>query len=90
MEVLIDDFRDKIEAFFAFLQEPKNGQRLMAKIKDRSGAHNDERIFEDFTKVYKRYIRRHRNELSEFFKRESAAILRQLLDMFEGEVVGPK
>lgn len=86
IEELIDEFRDKIEGFYAYLREPKVGSRLMAKMRNESGAFDEEEIFEDFTKLYRRYVRRNRKELSDFFKRESGDILRQLMDDFERSV----
>ncbi|MEM1118836.1 MAG: type I restriction endonuclease subunit R, partial [Bacteroidota bacterium] len=88
IEVLIDDFREKIEAFYAHLEDPtnRNCTRLVAKIRDTSGAFEEEEVFEDFSIEYRRYVRRRRRELSDFFKRESADILRQLFDDFEGRV----
>jgi type I restriction enzyme R subunit len=83
IEQLIDDFKEKIELFYQFLESPNNGSRLLAKMQDESGAFTNEEIFEDFERLYKRFVRRHRSDLSDFFKRESAAILQQLLDGFE-------
>lgn len=88
IETLIDDFREKIEAFYTHLEDPtdRNCTRLIAKIQDTSGAFEEEEVFEDFSIQYRRYVRRRRRVLSDFFKRESADILRQLFDDFEKRV----
>ncbi len=50
--------------FFEYIKEQKEGSNLIAKIK--SGFDENE-IYEDFEKIYKKFIRRKRKELGEFF-----------------------
>ena len=89
IEIKIDEFAERIDEFYSYLENPdeSSSARLVAKMRNRSGAFGEEEIFTDFTKLYKRYVRRNKNELSEFFIRESGDSLRQLYDNFESQVV---
>lgn len=79
---LIEDFENKIDAFFDFIKTDDMGKRLIAKIKDDGSAFSQEEIYADFNKLYRKYTIMNK-ELGEFFKRETKDILNQLCDDFE-------
>ncbi|WP_323026810.1 DEAD/DEAH box helicase family protein [Gelidibacter japonicus] len=83
IEVLILDFQNKIEVFFDYVHLPENGKHLIAKIKDEGSVFDEEEIYNDFAKVFRKYIRRNRKALGPFFIKETEDIVNQLCDDFE-------
>jgi type I restriction enzyme R subunit len=79
---LIEDFENKIDAFFNFIKADEMGKRLIAKIKDDGSAFSQDEIYNDFSKLYRKYTIMNK-DLGEFFKRETKDILNQLCDDFE-------
>ncbi|MEN3324822.1 DEAD/DEAH box helicase family protein [Mariniflexile soesokkakense] len=86
IEALIIDFQNKIEAFFEYVRLPENGTHLIAKMKDEGSVFDEEEIYSDFAKLYRKYIRRNRNVLGQFFIKETEDIVNQLCDDFEKTV----
>jgi len=82
---LIEDFENKIDAFFTFIKADELGKRLIAKIKDDGSAFSQDEIYTDFNKLYRKYTIMNK-ELGEFFKRETKDILNQLCDDFERDL----
>ena len=82
VEELIRDFEAKIELFFAYVKEDDGGKRVIAKMRDTGSAFDAEEIYDDFSKVYRKFIRRNK-ELGDFFERESRDNLNQICDDFE-------
>jgi type I restriction enzyme R subunit len=68
---------------FKFIALPENGKRLMAKISDTGNAFDEDEIYRDFELLYKKYVRRNRNELGVFFIKETEELTNQLCDDFE-------
>jgi type I restriction enzyme R subunit len=83
---LIEDFENKIDAFFNFIKGYENGKRLIAKIKDDGSAFSQDEIYTDFNTLYRKYTIMNR-DLGEFFKRETKDILNQLCDDFERSII---
>ena len=79
---LIKEFEIKIEAFFEYIKTDDLGKRLIAKIKDDGTTFNQEEIYHDFAKLYRKYTILNR-DLSDFFKRETKDSLNQVCDDFE-------
>lgn len=79
---LIKDFEDKIDNFFEYIKSDSVGKRLVAKITDDGSAFTQEEIYADFERLYRKYTIINKY-LGDFFKRETKAILHQLLDDFE-------
>jgi type I restriction enzyme R subunit len=84
IESLILDFEMKIEGFFEYAN--KEGIRLIAKMKSTSTVFDEEEIYQDFEIIYKKYIRRNRKKLGEFFIKETKDIVNQLCDDFEKKI----
>lgn len=82
IEELIKDFEAKIDSFFSYVKEDDSGKRVIAKILDDGSAFDSEEIYDDFGKIYRKFIRRNK-ELGEFFTRETQDSLQQLCDDFE-------
>lgn len=82
IEELIKDFESKIERFFAYVKEDDAGKRLIAKIQDDGSAFDSDEIYDDFGKIYRKFIRRNK-DLGEFFIKETRDSLHQLCDDFE-------
>lgn len=83
LEKMIKEFETKIEKLFEFISHPDNGRRLIAKIKDTGNAFDEDEIYHDFDIIYKRFVRRHRKELGEFFIKETKDLTNKLCDDFE-------
>jgi type I restriction enzyme, R subunit len=83
IEQLIVDFEKKIDAFFEYIPETKGGKELMAKMKDIGTKFNEDEVYNDFEKVYRRYVRSNRARLGEFFLVETKDILDKLYEDFE-------
>ena len=83
---LIEDFENKIDAFFNFIKADEMGKRLIAKIKDEGSAFSQDEIYTDFNKLYRKYTIMNK-DLGEFFKRETKDILNQLCDDFERSII---
>ena len=81
IEALILDFQNKIETFFEYVN--KEGTRVIAKMKSNKATFDDEEIYKDFEIIYKKYIRRNRKILGDFFIKETEDIVNQLCDDFE-------
>lgn len=87
IEELIKDFELKIDRFFNYVRSDEAGLRVIAKMKDDGSAFDDEEIYEDFAKIYRKFIRRN-SDLGEFFVRETQDIVHQLCDDFERTLGG--
>lgn len=85
IEALILDFQNKIESFFEYVN--KEGTRLIAKMKSTKTAFDEEEIYKDFQIIYKRYIRRNKKTLGQFFIKETEDIVNQLCDDFELTII---
>jgi len=83
IEELIKRFEEKIEKLFEFIALPENGVRLIAKIKDKGNAFSEDEIYRDFDLIYKKYVRRNRSELGDFFIKETTDLTSKLCDDFE-------
>ena len=83
IEKLIQDFEEKIEKLFEFIKLPENGKRLIAKINDNGNAFSEDEIYNDFEKLYKKFVRRNKKELGEFFIKETKDLTNKLCDDFE-------
>jgi len=86
IEELIKDFETKIERFFKYIETDDGGVRVIAKMQDKGTAFDSEEIYDDFAKVYRKFIRRNKATLGEFFIRETQASLNQLCDDFESSL----
>ncbi|NPD86374.1 type I restriction endonuclease subunit R [Lentimicrobium sp. L6] len=82
IEELIKDFEAKIERFFSYIKNDDAGQRLIAKIKDNGQTFDAEEIYDDFAKIYRKFIRRNK-DLGDFFLKETKDSLNQICDDFE-------
>ena len=80
---LIQDFEGKIEKLFQFIALPENGRRLMAKINDTGNAFDEDDIYRDFELLYRKYVRRNKKYLGDFFVKETKELTNQLCDDFE-------
>lgn len=83
IEELIKAFELKIISLFEFIKTDDKGKRLIAKILDDGSAFSSDEIYDDFYKIFRKYINRNRKELGEFFIKETKDITNQLCDDFE-------
>lgn len=79
----IKEFEVKIERLFEFISLPENGTRLIAKMKSAGNAFSQDEIYSDFTLLYKKFIRRNKEHLGDFFVRETKDDVNRLCDDFE-------
>jgi len=77
---LIEAFQAKIEAFYAYIREDRDGKRLVVKIK--SNVSEDE-ILDSFEKIYRRYKILNRKEVGEYFFKEIDDLINLLCENFE-------
>lgn len=82
IEELIKDFEAKIDLFFQYVKSDDSGKRLIAKMQDEGLSFDSEEIYNDFAKLYRKFIRRNK-DLGEFFIKETQDIINQLCDDFE-------
>ena len=87
IEELIKQFEDKIEKLFEFIALPENGRRLIAKMKDIGNAFSEDEIYRDFDLLYKKYVRRNKTELGDFFIKETKDLTSKLCDDFEDFII---
>lgn len=90
IEELIKDFEAKIELFFAYVRTDDTGKRVIAKMRDGAAAIDPEEIYEDFGKLYRKFVRRQKEALGEFFIKETQDIVNQLCADFEKTLNAPK
>lgn len=86
IEEMILDFELKVERLFSYIRSDDAGHRIIAKILDDGTAFDSEEIYNDFNKLYNKFIRRN-SEIGEFFIRETKHILNQLCDDFENDTL---
>lgn len=79
---LIIEFEKEIDKFFDYIRNDDFGKRIMAKISDDGQAFSQEEIYNDFSKIYRKYTLINKG-LGEFFKKETKDSLIQLCDDFE-------
>ena len=82
IEELIKEFEAKIDLLFEYVHSDDSGKRLVAKMQADGLAFDSEEIYDDFAKIYRKFIRRNK-DLGEFFKKESSEIVNQICDDFE-------
>ncbi|MEM9896043.1 MAG: DEAD/DEAH box helicase family protein [Bacteroidota bacterium] len=80
---LIKDFEEKIERFFEYIHQDEAGKRVIAKMNADGSAFEAEEIYEDFARIYRKFVRRNKTDLGEFFVKETKDIINQLCDDFE-------
>jgi len=83
IEEMIKEFENKIQSFFDYIKTDDSGLRIMAKMDDDGSAFSQEEIYEDFEKIYRKFIRRNRKELGAFFIKVTKDLINQLCDDFE-------
>jgi type I restriction enzyme R subunit len=82
----IIDFELKIDGFFNYIKESKEGKLLIAKIFSIGIKFTENEVIADFEKIYHKFIRRHRLELGEFFIKQTEDIVDLLYVDFEKEI----
>lgn len=79
----IKEFELKVERLFEFISLPENGTRLIAKMKSPSNSFSQDEIYSDFMLLYKKFVRRNRENLGDFFINETKDNVNKLCDDFE-------
>jgi type I restriction enzyme R subunit len=77
---LIQDFETKITDFFEYVRMSTEGKRLIVKIKSHI---SEDEIYDDFSKIYRRYKALHRQKVGDYFFKETEDIVDKLCDDFE-------
>ena len=83
IEKLIKEFDEKIQSLYSFIALPENGKRLIAKMKSVGNSFSEDEIYDDFTLLYRKFVRRNRESLGDFFINETKDIVHKLCDDFE-------
>lgn len=81
--IRIQEFQAKIEAFFEYVKQSTEGQRLVVKI--NSHVPEDE-IHEEFSRIYRRYKILNRKQVGEYFFKETGSMLDMFCDNFAESV----
>jgi type I restriction enzyme R subunit len=68
---------------FSFIALPENGKRLIAKMKSVGNSFSEDEIYDDFTLLYRKFVRRNREDLGDFFINETKDSVHKLCDDFE-------
>jgi len=84
----IIDFELKIDGFFNYIKESKEGKLLIAKIYSIGTKFTEDEVIADFEKIYHKFIRRHKLELGGFFIQQTRDIVDLLYVDFEKEIRG--
>ena len=82
----IEEFELKIDAFFDYIKELREGKILIAKINSIGTKFTEDEIISDFEKLYNKFIRRHKIELGDFFINQTKDILEYLYADFEKHI----
>ena len=82
----IEDFEIKIDGFFNSVKETRDGKILIAKINSIGTKFTEDEIISDFGKIYRKFIRRHKLELGDFFITQTKDIVDVLYADFEKEI----
>ena len=86
IEELIKEFEAKIDLLFEYVHTDDSGKRLIAKMQADGLAFDSDEIYDDFAKIYRKFIRRNK-DLGEFFLKESFDIVNQICDDFERTLI---
>ena len=77
---LIKDFETKIVDFFHYVHESSEGERLIIKMKSHV---SENEIYDDFSKIYRRYRALYRSKVGDYFFKETEDLVDKLCDDFE-------
>lgn len=77
---LIKDFETKIVNFFQYVRESSEGERLIIKMKSHI---SENEIYDDFSKIYRRYRALYRSKVGDYFFKETEDLVDKLCDDFE-------
>ena len=80
---LIKDFEAKIVDFFGYVQGSEGGERLIVKIKSHVA---EDEIYDEFARIYRRYRALHRENVGDYFFKETEDLVEKLCDDFENSV----
>jgi len=80
---LILEFESKINDFFDYVQKSSEGDRLIVKIKSHV---SENEIYDDFSKIYRRYRALFRSKVGGFFFSETEDLVDKLCDDFEAQI----
>lgn len=78
---LIEEFQEKIDMFFDHIKVHKDFKELKAKMFGTQ--FGEEEVYNDFRKIYNSFTRRKKNEIGEFFIKETKDLVEKLCDDFE-------
>jgi type I restriction enzyme R subunit len=85
--VLIQQFASKILDFFDYVQENKEGERLIVKMKSHVA---EDEIYDEFARIYRRYRIFNQKTVGEYFFEETKDLVNKLCDDFEAMIVQGK
>ncbi|NES18353.1 MAG: type I restriction endonuclease subunit R [Symploca sp. SIO3E6] len=83
----IKDFESKIQDLFQYIRNSDEGKRLITKI--NSSVSEDE-IYNDFSKIYRKYKILNRKTVGDYFFKEMEDLLNKLCDDFESALIKQK
>ena len=78
--ILIQEFEEKIEDFFSYIRQSKEGKRLVVKMKSHV---SENEIYDDFAKIYRRYKAIYISKVGDYFFKETRDLVEKLCDDFE-------
>ena len=77
---LIQEFEAKISDFFNYVRNANEGERLIVKMKSHV---SESEIYDDFSKIYRRYRALKRQTVGDYFFKETGDLVDKLCDDFE-------
>lgn len=80
---LIFEFESKISDFFEYVKTSTEGERLIVKIKSYV---SENEIYDDFSKIYRRYRALYRSKVGDYFFKETEDLVNKLSDDFEAQI----
>ena len=87
LESKIEEFENKIDSVFDFVDNHSNGKKLQVKMKSLSSTISEDEICADFEKIYNEFVRKNRVNLGEFFIKQSKDLITQLCGDYKKRVV---
>ena len=87
LETKIEEFENKIDSLFDFVDNHSNGKKLQVKMKSLSSTISENEICADFTRIYNEFVRKNKDNLGDFFVKQSKDFIDQICEDYKTKIV---